>query len=186
MPPPPEPSTPCEAVPFVEATPTLPVAHRLADTTDTPGVHASLAPTPPIVAALVPGFATLTACEGTTNALALALGPAPPTPETLLCVLCPWLGCFGALTGHMVYLGIYMAYALHVFVWRLCELVWLTHAPLGHALADDTRVVTAGDAWTLQLLVLLVLVRGWVVVCAWWVVRGWWGIRTIALISFDV
>ena len=29
---------------------------------------------------------------------------------------------------------LYLAYALHVFVWRLCELVWLTHAPLGHAL----------------------------------------------------
>lgn len=177
MPPSTEASTPCEAVPFVDATPnTLPIANRLADTDDTPGVHAPLAPTPPLVAALVPGFATLTACEGTTNALALALGPAPPTPETLLCILCPWLGCFGALTGQMVYLGVYLAYALHVFVWRLCELVWLTHAPLGHAVADDTKVVTTGDAWTLQLLVLLVLVRGWVVVCAWWVVRGWWGV----------
>ena len=176
MPPSPEASTPCEAVPFVEGTSsTVPVAHRLNDTNEATHVHATLAH-PPVVAALVPGFATLTACEGTTNALALALGPTPATPETLMCVLCPWLGCFGALTGQMVYLGVYLAYALHVFVWRLCELVWLTHAPLGHALADNTRVVTTGDAWTLQLLVLLVLVRGWVVVCAWWVVRGWWGI----------
>ena len=71
----------------------------------------------------------------------------------------------------MMYMGIYMVYALHIFVWRLCELVWLTHAPLGHALADDTRVITTADAWTLQMLVFLVLVRGWLLVYTWWVIR---------------
>ena len=160
-------AVPCEAVPFVDETSPLPVAYHLPD-----APSAGDAPVP-FTTVLTQLVVTLTACEGITNILALALDPAPPVPETLLCVVCPWIGCFGAWTRDMMYLAIYLVYALHVFMWRLWELVWLTHAPLGHAVTDDTRVVTTGDVWTLQLLVLLVLVRGWVAVCVWWLVQSW-------------
>lgn len=152
----------CEAVPFVDTIPILPIAHPLDDTN---------APTPHTTTLLVSGFIFLTFLEGTANFLTFALGPTLPMPEMVLCVLCPWIGCFGTRNGQMMYMGIYMVYALHIFVWRLCELVWLTHAPLGHTLANDERVITTGDAWTLQVLVLLVLVRGWLVVYTWWVIR---------------
>ena len=172
----------CEAMPFVVDTlPFEPIALPLDDTNaplddtnaplDDTNAPLVFVPTPHTSKLLVSGFIFLTFLEGTANFLTFALGPTLPMPEMVLCVLCPCIGCFGTRNGQMMYMGIYMVYALHIFVWRLCELVWLTHAPLGHALADDTRVITTADAWTLQMLVFLVLVRGWLLVYTWWVIR---------------
>lgn len=122
------------------------------------------------------GFIALCAMEGIVNTVRLAAEVTLLSPEFVLTILCPWFGCFGALNGNMVLLGVYVIYAIHMFMWRLCELIWLTHAPLSHTLVDDTRVMTVGDEWTLQVLVLIVLARGWMIVYVKWVVNTWWTI----------
>ena len=122
------------------------------------------------------GFIALCAMEGIVNTVRLATEVTLLSPEFVLTILCPWCGCFGALDGNMVLLGVYAIYAIHMFMWRLCELLWLTQSPLSHTLVDDTRVMTVGDAWTLQVLVLVVLARGWMVLYVKWVVNTWWTI----------
>ena len=122
------------------------------------------------------GFIALCAMDSIVNTVRLAAEVTLLSLEFVLTILCPWFGCFGALDGNMVLLGVYAIYAIHMFMWRLCELIWLTQAPLGHTLVDDTRVMTVGDDWTLQVLVLIVLARGWMIVYVKWVINTWWTI----------
>ena len=171
----------CEAVPLVDAS--VPTAQRIssADHTNEDAQHYEYTLESDMDVVLIPGFVMITALEATTNSISMAFSTRPPTPQALLCILCPWLGCFGGLNGNLVYLGIYYVYAIHLFLWRLIELIWLTQAPLGHIISDHVRVVTVGDAWTLQMLVLFLLIHGWLLMYTLRIVRVWWRVNTQTL-----
>ena len=114
------------------------------------------------------GFATFTAVEGTTNTIGVTLLMPPYiTPVQVLGMICPWSGCYSTMIRSPFYLGIYFVYAVYVFLWKIVELCQVSTMPNDILLADGI------STWELQLFIVSVMVRSWIVIYTLLILRIW-------------